>query len=71
MVLLVGNKKGSEPNCWSFYCDGPPKVEALAQSCLPADFCNFKKHCILHEYTKAAIADSMRNVLFSWQDKSK
>jgi hypothetical protein len=69
MVLLVDKIKVSEPNCWSFSCDGPPKVVAVAESCLPADFCNYnKKHCILHEDTKADKAESMRNGLFSWQN---
>jgi hypothetical protein len=71
MIFLVGKTKESEPNSWRFSCDGPPKVEAVAQSCLPANFCNFKKHCILHDNTKANIADSMRNGFLSWQNKSK
>jgi hypothetical protein len=71
MVLLVGKTKVSEPNFWSFYCEGPPKVVAMAESCLPANFRNNKRHCILHKNTKADIADSMRNGLFSWQNKSK
>jgi hypothetical protein len=71
MVLLVVKTKESEPNCIRFKCDGPPKVVAVAQRCLPADFCNYKKHCILHEYIKADIADSMRNGHIRWQDKRK
>jgi hypothetical protein len=71
MVILVGKIKESEPNCWTFGCDGPPKVEMVAQICLPADFRNYKKHCILHEYSKADRAESMRNGLFSRQDKRK
>jgi hypothetical protein len=71
MVLLVVKTKVSEQNCWKFNCDGPPKVEMVAQICVPADYCNYKKHCILHEYTKTDIADSMRNGLISGQDKRK
>jgi hypothetical protein len=65
MVFLVGKTKENEPNCWRFSCDGPPKVVAVAQICLPADFRNYKKHCILHESTKADKADSMRNGIIS------
>jgi hypothetical protein len=71
MVLLVVKTKEKEPNCWRFNCDGPPKVETVAQIRVLANFRNYKRHCILHEYTKADRADSMRNGLISWQNKRK